>query len=88
MNIVEDIYTKLDGLNDGPLDLSDEIIDKFGEDIKAAIKSWAQPQKRKEGFYLRMSNIGKPLRRLWFDARTTKENKEIFSELRAKTFKS
>ena len=47
MNIVEDIYTKLDGLNDGPLDLSDEIIDKFGEDIKAAIRSWAQPQKRK-----------------------------------------
>jgi len=67
MNIVENIYTKLDGLNDGPLDLSDEIIDKFGEDIKAAIKSWAQPQKRKEGFYLRMSNIGKPSRQLWFD---------------------
>ena len=27
MNIVEDIYKKLDTLNDGPLDLTDKIID-------------------------------------------------------------
>jgi hypothetical protein len=35
--------------------------------MKAALTSWARPPKRDSSFSLRMSNIGKPIRRLWFD---------------------
>ena len=74
--IVEDIYSTLDKLNDGPLDLSAEVIEEFGEAIKNVIKEWSKPQDRK-GFYLRMSNIGKPARQLWFDQKTESENRRL-----------
>jgi hypothetical protein len=74
--IVEDIYSTLDKLNDGPLDLSEEVVEEFGEAIKNVIKEWSKPQDRK-GFYLRMSNIGKPARQLWFDQKTESENRRL-----------
>lgn len=74
--IVEDIYSTLDKLNDGPLNLSEEVIEEFGEAIKNVIKEWSKPQDRK-GFYLRMSNIGKPARQLWFDQKTESENRRL-----------
>jgi hypothetical protein len=77
--LVDDIYKKIETLSNGKeLKFSDADLDAFGKDMANALKHWSIPQeKTKEN--LRMSNIGKPLRRLWFDARTTKENKEIFS---------
>lgn len=74
--IVEDIYSTLDKLNDGPLNLSEEVVEEFGEAIKNVIKEWSKPQDRK-GFYLRMSNIGKPARQLWFDQKTELENRRL-----------
>ena len=68
--IVKSIYNKLDKLNDGAIDLSDEAIEQTGEAIKEVIKHWASPQPSNE-FTIRMSNIGKPLRQLWFDSRKT-----------------
>jgi hypothetical protein len=44
--------------------------------IKNVIKEWSKPQDRK-GFYLRMSNIGKPARQLWFDQKTESENRRL-----------
>ena len=70
-DIVEDIYNALDPLTEGnPLDISDVEIEEFGERMKGALRSWARPEKRDSSFTLRMSNIGKPLRRLWFDSHT------------------
>ena len=67
-NLVPAIYEKLDALSQGePLDLSDEIIDDFGERMKAAMRHWAEPHKQSKG--LRMSNIGKPSRQLWYESR-------------------
>ena len=67
-NIAEDIYAALTPLTKGKhLDISDEDIENFGESMKAALTSWARPPKRDSSFSLRMSNIGKPIRRLWFD---------------------
>lgn len=77
MNIVEDIYKKLDTLNDGPLDITDKIIDDFGLAMKEVIRSWGAPQKKDNKFYLRMSNIGRPARRLWYDKKTELENKRL-----------
>tara|TARA_R100000781_G_scaffold114868_1_gene87341 strand:+ start:2291 stop:3139 length:849 start_codon:yes stop_codon:yes gene_type:complete len=78
--IVEDIYSKLDHLNDGSLDISEEDLDTLGDNIKKAIKSWANPEKR-EGFYLRMSNVGRPARRLWYDKRTESGGERISPEV-------
>ncbi len=73
--LVEDIYSSLQPLCEGtPYPLTDEEIDKFGESIKEVLTHWARPAKRDVGFNLRMSNIGKPLRQIWFDSKSTTSN--------------
>mgnify|MGYP003124876073 FL=1 len=37
--------------------------------MKEAIMHWATPRKRDTDFTLRMSNVGKPQRQLWFEKR-------------------
>lgn len=65
--LVEDIYEKVSVVAEGEqLDVTDEAIDKFGEGMKEALKTWLTPHKKKEPT-LRMSNIGRPERQLWFD---------------------
>jgi len=67
-NVVDDIYEALTPLTKGKhLDISDKEIEEFGERMKLALKGWAKPPRRDSAFSLRMSNIGKPIRRLWFD---------------------
>ena len=74
--LVEDIYHKLEPLCEGkPLDLTDKEIDEFGEALKTVIKQWAHPEERNANFSLRMSNIGKPARQLWFDKREKIDSK-------------
>lgn len=73
--LVEDIYESLEPLNSGgPLALTEEDIDKVGEDIKEALKHWAWPSKRNSGFSMRMSNIGRPARQLWFEKKANRVN--------------
>ena len=67
-SIVRTVYSELDKLNDGPLNLSEEEIEKTGEAIKDALRHWANPQPQ-DKFTVRMSNLGKPLRQLWFDSK-------------------
>tara|TARA_R100000149_G_C5878833_1_gene143140 strand:- start:2412 stop:3275 length:864 start_codon:yes stop_codon:yes gene_type:complete len=74
--VVEDIYRQIDKLNDGPLDISEDLIEEFGEAIKDVIRSWSVPQQR-DGFTLRMSNIGRPMRQLWFDKNSKINNNKI-----------
>jgi hypothetical protein len=73
--VVEDIYKSLEPLNSGGrLSLTEEDIDKVGEDIKEALKHWAWPSKRNSGFSMRMSNIGRPARQLWFEKKSNRVN--------------
>ena len=68
--LVPDIYEALQSLANGEaLDIPDETIDDLGEKLKDAVRHWATPRKRDTDFTLRMSNIGRPLRQLWFDSR-------------------
>ena len=68
--LVDDIYKKLSGLGEGKsLNLSDEVIDQFGEDMKEVLRHWSNPRPRDKET-LRMSNIGRPNRQLWFDMKT------------------
>ena len=66
MSIVEDIYKKIAPLASGEdLNIPEKVINDFGEKIKEALRGWSSPHKQTKG--LRMSNIGKPARQLWFD---------------------
>jgi len=73
--LVEDIYEKLSVLGEGEaLDVSEEVLDEFGNSMKEALRHWATPKPRDKET-LRMSNIGKPLRQLWYDMKLDpKEN--------------
>src|SRR5210317_1444159 len=68
--LVEDIYSVLDGLSHGkPLSIDEEQLDTTLENIKQSILEWSNPSERNKSFTLRMSNIGRPLRQLWYDSR-------------------
>ena len=68
--LVEDIYAVLDGLSHGkPLSIDEEQLDTTLENIKQSILEWSNPSERNKSFTLRMSNIGRPLRQLWYDSR-------------------
>ena len=72
--LVEDIYEKLSVLGEGEaLDVSEEVLDEFGNSMKEALRHWATPRPRDKET-LRMSNIGKPLRQLWYDMKSESED--------------
>lgn len=68
--VVSDIYKELEGLSDGTaLPLTEADIDKTMVGMRAALMDWATPRKRNTDFTVRMSNIGKPPRQLWYEKR-------------------
>jgi hypothetical protein len=72
--LVTDIYKSLSNLSKGKaLKISDKDVDDFGENVKKAVKSWASPHKQSTG--LRMSNIGHPARKLWYESRVSLADK-------------
>ena len=76
-NLVPDIYALLDSLTEGnELNISEETYEEFGKEMADALKHWATPQDRTSKETLRMSNIGKPERRLWYDAHTDSDTTE------------
>ena len=75
--LVDDIYKKLSVLGKGKsLNLSEETIDQFGESMKEVLRHWSTPHPR-AAETLRMSNIGRPNRQLWFDMKTEQQAQEI-----------
>jgi len=68
--LISDIYLMLDGLSHGkPLSINESELDTTLENIKQSILEWSNPSERNKAFTLRMSNIGRPLRQLWYDSR-------------------
>ena len=68
--IVPDIYKHLEKLSDGtPLPLTEEDIDNTLVGMREALMSWATPRERDSNFTVRMSNVGKPARQLWYEKR-------------------
>tara|TARA_A100000171_G_C2122024_1_gene141319 strand:+ start:447 stop:1319 length:873 start_codon:yes stop_codon:yes gene_type:complete len=68
--LVEDIYNKIGVLADGKhIDLDPETIDQFGESMKEILYKWSHPEPRGKAT-LRMSNIGRKSRQLWFDMKS------------------
>lgn len=76
-NLVEDIYNVLDSLTEGnELNISEEMFEEFGKDMADALRHWATPQNVEGKPVLRMSNVGRPERRLWFDTHTQADTTE------------
>tara|TARA_R100001244_G_scaffold25807_1_gene26097 strand:+ start:2557 stop:3396 length:840 start_codon:yes stop_codon:yes gene_type:complete len=65
--LVGDIYDTISPLNNNKsLNIPEDLIENFGEGIKDALRHWSKAQPdRKET--LRMSNIGLPTRKLWYN---------------------
>lgn len=73
-NLVDDIYSILNSLTEGDeLNISEEMFEEFGKDMTDALRHWAKPQNIDGKAKLRMSNIGRPERRLWYDTHTQSE---------------
>jgi len=67
--LIEDIYSSISKVSEGKnLELSDDLVYDFGEKMKSALVHWATPRSQTKG--LRMSNVGKPARQLWYDMRS------------------
>jgi len=68
--LVPDIYELLENLSNGkPLPITEEALDITMASMKEAILHWATPRSRDTDFSVRMSNVGKPSRQLWFEKR-------------------
>lgn len=75
--LIADIYEKVEILGRGEaIDVSEEDLDKFAEFMKQALVDWITPRANKKPT-LRMSNVGKPNRQLWFDMNSEREAKGI-----------
>jgi hypothetical protein len=67
--LVQDIYNKIGVLGKGEhIDLDKDTIEQFGESMKEILYNWSHPEPRGNE-KLRMSNIGRKSRQLWFDTR-------------------
>jgi hypothetical protein len=74
--VVEDIYSTISALTKGQdIKLTDKDLKIFGQDMADALKQWATPRgaDKINVNTLRMSNIGKPQRQLWYDMNLKKE---------------
>ena len=81
-NVVEDIYETLSCLCDQEdLNIPEKDIEDFGERMKKVIRHWSKPHQESKG--LRMSNVGRPLRRLWYDL---KKDKPLYNRADPHTF--
>ena len=84
--LVEDIYSTIGVLSAGEkIKIPKKLIEELGVDIASCVQEWATPVKRNKATTqtLRMSNIGKPERQLWYDMH---EEKDEDSELQPSTF--
>ena len=68
--LVEDIYNKIGVLADNQhIDLEEDTIEQFGESMKQILYDWSHPAPRGKPA-LRMSNIGRKERQLWYDMKS------------------
>ena len=75
--LVEDIYACISVLGRGEaIEVSDKELDRFGNSMKQALKDWLTPRESRKPS-LRMSNIGRPERQLWYDMNSKREPKII-----------
>ena len=82
--LVKDIYDKLDTLTEGKsLGVSDDTATNFGNAMKEALLNWSSEHPVDKPT-LRMSNIGKPNRQLWYDMKSKAKTKAFSAPVQIK----
>jgi hypothetical protein len=72
--LIQDIYSSLEGLSSGEaLNISEEELDLTLSRMKESILAWSKPREVENSFRLRMSNIGRPLRQLWYESKNASD---------------
>ena len=72
--LIQDIYLSLEGLSTGEaLNISEEELDLTLSRMKESILAWSKPREVDNSFRLRMSNIGRPLRQLWYESQSSSD---------------
>ena len=72
--LIQDIYSSLEGLSSGEaLNISEEELDLTLLRMKESILTWSKPREVDNSFRLRMSNIGRPLRQLWYESKNASD---------------
>ena len=72
--LIQDIYSSLEGLSTGEaLNISEEELDLTLSRMKESILAWSKPREVDNRFRLRMSNIGRPLRQLWYESQSSSD---------------
>ena len=61
--LVEDIYAFIEREEE----IDPNLVEDFASNLQDALLQWSQPRKQRKG--LRISNIGRPARQLWYEAR-------------------
>ncbi len=75
--LIEDIYSQVEILGRGEaLNVTDKQIEDFGNYMQEALRDWLTPKANSKPT-LRMSNIGKPSRQLWFDMNSERKARGI-----------
>lgn len=69
--LIEDIY----GLFDSPVEVSDEVLDAFGKRVAEIMKDRLNESREGREPALRLSQIGKHNRKLWYDMRSETQEK-------------
>jgi hypothetical protein len=82
--VVEDIYKEVSKISEGKtLKVSEKQLDEFANGMKEAMRNWLTPREVTKPF-LRMSNIGKAERRLWYDMKLDPKDNDIFPQTQIK----
>ena len=82
--LVEDIYEKISILSDGKdLNLTEEELSLFGSQMSEALKHWVSPNLQSRNT-VRMSNLGRPLRKLWYELKDDSIQEKISPSLQIK----
>ena len=71
--LVEDIYNTISDLNSGNQEISEACLESLSVGVSNAVKGWATPKENKQ-FTLRMSNVGKPARQLYYNNKYNNSN--------------
>lgn len=77
-SLVSDIYSEIEVLGQNKnLDIPEDLIEDFGERMKEVMRHWATPKEQSKG--LRMSNIGRPARQLWYESRDEEDKRPSYA---------
>lgn len=83
-NLIDDIYTSLQNGVDMESEQNKELLKQFTEDVTSALQRQLSEGKRKKMTTLRMSQIGKPDRQLWYEMNSTAEPEQIDGQTKLK----